>query len=73
MNLNSQDRILRRPAVKALTGLTDSVIDREVKAGRFPRPFKLLPDPKSRAVGWSEREVQAWIAARIASAQEAAQ
>ena len=28
------DRILRRPEVKAATGLTDSVLEREVKAGR---------------------------------------
>jgi len=64
------DRILRRPEVKAATGLTDSVIDREVRAGRFPAPFKLLPDPRARAVGWSERAVQAWIAERIATAQK---
>ena len=66
------DRILRRPEVKAATGLTDSVLEREVKAGRFPAPFKLLPDPRARAVGWSERAVQAWIAERIAAAQVAA-
>jgi len=66
------DRILRRPQVKAITGLTDSVLDREIKAGRFPAPFKLLPDPRARAVGWSERAVQAWIAERIAAAQQVA-
>ena len=66
------DRILRRPEVKAITGLSDSVMDREIKAGRFPAPFKLLPDPRARAVGWSERAVQAWIAERIAAAQEVA-
>lgn len=66
------DRILRRPEVKTATGLTDSVLEREIKAGRFPAPFKLLPDPRARAVGWSERAVQAWIAERIAAAQVAA-
>jgi len=66
------DRILRRPEVKAATGLTDSVLEREIKAGRFPAPFKLLPDPRARAVGWSERAVQAWIAERIATAMVAA-
>lgn len=65
------DRILRRPEVKALTGLTDSVLDREIRAGRFPAPFKLLPDPRARAVGWSARAVQSWIADRIASAERA--
>lgn len=67
-----QDRIIRRPEVRAITGLTDSVLDREIKAGRFPAPFKLLPDPRARAVGWSERAVQAWIASRIAAAEQAA-
>lgn len=66
------DRILRRPEVKTATGLTDSVLEREIKAGRFPAPFKLLPDPRARAVGWSERAVQAWIAERIAAAQKVA-
>lgn len=67
-----QDRIIRRPEVRAITGLTDSVLDREVKSGRFPAPFKLLPDPRARAVGWSERAVRAWVAERIAAAQEVA-
>ena len=66
------DKILRRPDVKALTGLTDSVLDREVRAGRFPAPFKLLPDPRSRVVGWSERAVRNWIAERIEAARGAA-
>lgn len=62
------NRVLRRPEVKSMTGLTDSALDREVRAERFPSPFKLTPEPRARAVGWSMRAVQAWIAEREASA-----
>lgn len=53
-------RILRRPVVVERTGLSDTSIWREVKAGRFPRPVPL----GRRAVGWVESEVDAWIEAR---------
>ena len=67
-----ENRILRRPEVKVYTGLTDSALDREVRAERFPAPLKLSPDPKARAVGWSLRAVQAWIAQREADAGQSA-
>jgi len=66
------DRLIRRPEVRAQTGLSDSGLDREVHAGRFPRPVSLTPDPRCRAVGWSERAVQAWVADRIAASREVA-
>lgn len=64
------DRIIRRPDVRADTGLSNSALDREIRAGRFPRPIPLIPG--GRSVGWSERAVQAWIASRIAAAEVAA-
>ena len=64
MNAHEVNRVLRRNDVCAMTGLTRSVLDREVRNGRFPAPFKLLPDPKARAVGWSLRAIQEWIAER---------
>ncbi len=70
MTPHHPDRIIRRPDVRADTGLTNSALDREIRAGRFPRPIKLIPG--GRAVGWSERAVQAWIASRIAAAEVAA-
>jgi len=67
--MNGQnDRLIRRPEVKSITGLTDSVLDRAVRSGQFPKPVPLLPDPKCRAVGWSEIAVQAWVAERLAVA-----
>lgn len=62
------DRIIRRPEVLNTTGLTPSALDREVRNRRFPQPFPLIQG--GRAVGWSWRAVQAWIAARIAAAAE---
>jgi prophage regulatory protein len=69
---HQENRIIRRPEVRQFTGLTDSALDREVRAGRFPSPLKLSPDPKARAVGWSLRAVQAWIADRERDAEQVA-
>lgn len=65
-----QNRIIRRPEVLHLTGLTGSALDREVRAGRLPRGVQLVPG--GRAVGWSLAAVQAWIDAKAAEAQQAA-
>jgi predicted DNA-binding transcriptional regulator AlpA len=54
-----------------MAGLTASALDREVRAGRFPAPFKLSPEPHTRAIGWSLRSVQAWIEQREQTAQAA--
>lgn len=61
-------RILRRPEVQQLTGLTNSVMDRAIRSGHFPRPVRLLTDPRSRAVGWRLRDVRAWLESRSEAA-----
>jgi predicted DNA-binding transcriptional regulator AlpA len=66
---DTADRVIRSAECLGLTGLTASARDREVRAGRFPRPFTLIPG--GRAVGWSWREVQHWIAERKAAAEAA--
>lgn len=66
------NRIIRRPELRHVTGLTDSVLDRLVRDNLFPRPFKLTPDPRCRAVGWSMRAVQDWIAEREREGAQAA-
>lgn len=58
-------RLIRLPALKALTGLSRSSIyrlsqDPARPADAFPRAIKLGP----RAVGWRESEVLAWLASR---------
>lgn len=63
--LPQQDRLIRPREVRAVTGLSPSSLDRAVRAGQFPRPVPLVPG--GRAVGFSERAVQAWIAERLSA------
>jgi len=58
------DKLLRLPAVLALTGRGRTVTLDDVKAGRFPAPIKV-----GRATLWAETEVQDWIADRIRAAR----
>jgi len=54
-------RFLRLPDVQDRTGLSRSTIYVRLGQGRFPRPVSL----GSRAVGWVEAEIDAWIRERI--------
>ena len=56
--------LLRRKAVEAQTGLARSTIYKLVKSGKFPPPIKLTG---SRAVAWSSRAIDLWVAERIAA------
>lgn len=56
-----QPRLLRRPAVEALTGLSRSGIYDRIRRGEFPAPVSL----GASAVAWVESQVIAWIQARI--------
>lgn len=58
------DRLVRLPAVLALTGRGRTVTLDDVKAGRFPAPIKC-----GRATLWAESEIQQWIADRIRAAR----
>jgi prophage regulatory protein len=53
-------QIIRRPAVRARTGLSDSSIDRREREGAFPRRRRIGPG----AVGWIAAEIDEWIASR---------
>jgi prophage regulatory protein len=59
-------RILRKPDVRAKTGLGDRAIDDLEDRGHFPRRFLISPE-NGRAVGWAEHEIDEWIAERLAS------
>ncbi|MGH8251916.1 MAG: helix-turn-helix transcriptional regulator [Steroidobacteraceae bacterium] len=66
VQLSSDDvplRLLRLEQVGEITGLRRSMIYQLEAEGSFPRRVKLA----TRAVGWVESEVRAWIAARIAT------
>ena len=54
------DRLLRRPEVERRCQLGRSTIYRLMRVGQFPTPIKIGP----RAVRWSEREIERWIADR---------
>lgn len=71
MNPQEQDRLIRRPEVRQITGLSDSALDRAMRAGHFPRPIPLLPTPDCRSVAWPASVCYRWVAERIAQAAAA--
>lgn len=60
---NMDDRILRLPAVKNITGLSRSLIYDMTAKGNFPAPILL----GARAVGWLESEISGWISQKAES------
>lgn len=55
-------RILRLPDVCAIVGLGRSTVYQLEADGRFPRRVRI----GLRAVGWVDREIQDWVAKRVA-------
>lgn len=49
------DETLRKEEVLRIVGYSETTLWRKVRAGVFPRPFKLCDD--SDIIGWSAREV----------------
>ncbi|HGW5373309.1 helix-turn-helix transcriptional regulator [Pseudomonas aeruginosa] len=60
--------LIRMPAVRARIGLSKSQIYRLIGLGEFPAPVPL----GAKAVAWRADQVDAWIAAKIEGAREAA-
>ncbi len=58
-------KILRRPQVESLTGMSRSSIYAMMADGTFPKPIRLT----ARAVGWVEDEVQEWLKTRFAASR----
>lgn len=54
-------RLLRRPEVEQLVGLSRSTIYTRLEKGTFPKPVPL----GGRLVAWVESDIQAWIEERI--------
>ena len=52
-----KDRLLKRPEVEAITGLSRAAIYARIKDFAFPLPVRLGPN----SVAWRESEVQEWI------------
>ncbi len=61
------ERIMRRPAVEAQTGLSRSTLYDQMRAGKFPRPVPL----GDKAVGWLESDIAKWIEERVAAREVA--
>ncbi len=51
------DRLIRRPEVLHLTGMTKSTMYRYISDGRFPRPVSL----GDHAVAWRQSDLQKWM------------
>ena len=51
------EKLLRRPDVEEITGLSRASIYAMMSKGNFPRPLRLGP----RAVAWRASDVQEWI------------
>ncbi|QEQ97323.1 helix-turn-helix transcriptional regulator [Neptunomonas concharum] len=60
-------RLLRRPEVEQLVGLSRSTIYNRLEKGTFPKPVPL----GGRLVAWVESDIQAWIQERIEAAGRA--
>lgn len=59
-------KILKRPEVENITGLSRSTIYLKMDKGEFPKQVKL----SERSVGWIEFEVQEWIKNRISVSRQ---
>lgn len=55
--LTMADKILRRPKVEDLTGLSRSTLYAMIAEGTFPKPIRL----GKRAVGWPESTITGWL------------
>lgn len=55
-------RVIRKPEVLAKVCMSKSQMYRLILAGEFPKPYKL----SERVTVWSEAEIDAWLAAKLA-------
>jgi prophage regulatory protein len=65
--MSTEERLIRLPEVKHLTGLGRSQVYALAARGEFPAPLKL----SKRCSAWRETEVREWITRRIAAAGQA--
>ena len=57
------ERLLRRPEVQEITGLSRSAIYAGMERGDFPRPRRI----GRQSVAWRESEIDAWVTSREAA------
>jgi len=51
-------KIIRKPATRSKSGLSDTTIWRLEKEGKFPKRVQIT----SKLVGWYEDEIDTWLA-----------
>jgi len=56
-------RIIRKPELLAMIGLSDPTIWRMEKEGKFPKRIRL----GGNSCGWLESEINEWLDARLAA------
>lgn len=64
---NTQSRIIRKPELLNMLGLSDPTVYRMEKAGRFPKRLQL----GGNSVGWLASEIEGWFTERAAARSEA--
>ena len=62
------DKLIRRPEVQAMTGMSRAAIYQKMATGQFPRPVKI----GRRAVAWPQSAIDEWIESRKAEARDGA-
>lgn len=62
-------RVIRPSEARDRVGVSRAKFADMIAKGQFPKPFTIIPG--GRAVGWLERDVDAWIMDRCAATQEA--
>ena len=60
MEIENEERMLRRRSVERMTGLSKSTLYRLIKQGSFPPPLRLT----RKAVRWRSEEVHQWLSGR---------
>ena len=60
LETNMTDKIHRLPSALSMTGLCRTSLYNALKANQFPQPVLL----GTRAVGWRESDLTAWIGSR---------
>lgn len=66
----NQPRIVRPDEVRDRLGVSRAKFADMVASGQFPKPFTIIPG--GRAVGWLDRDVDAWIMDRANTGSAAA-
>ena len=62
----TKERVIRKPELLAIIGLSDPTIWRMEKDGRFPKRLRL----GGNSCGWLESEVDGWLKERAAARTE---